>query len=190
VQVCLSLSSQSSLAFSTDLRNDNRKTNLGQMPTMEAWTRRALLFACAATLAHASPALPARPVVTPAAILPRTDSQVLGWYSASTEGTDTFYAPWAYDADITTYTTSGDYFRRCAVSSSCTMYTGCSNGYMMAAGTSSSCGAGGSSGALFCSYHVMQTNLAATSQMSWYWCDEAPLTGVTFYQKEPKQPGE
>jgi len=70
------------------------------------------------------------------------------------------------------------------------MYTGCSNGYMMAEGTSSSCGAGGSSGALFCSYHVLKTTLGATSERSWYWCDEAPLTGVTFYESEPSQPSE
>ena len=166
----------------------NTRGTLRYWLEMEVWKRRALLIACAASLAHASPALTAEPVVTPPALLPRVDSQILGWYSSATIGSETIYAPWAYDADITTYTTSGNYFRRCGVSSSCTMYTGCSNGYMMADGTSSSCGAGGSSGALFCSYHVLRSRVSATVDKSWYWCDEAPLTGVTFIAREPSQP--
>ncbi|KAF2686625.1 hypothetical protein K458DRAFT_200878 [Lentithecium fluviatile CBS 122367] len=154
---------------------------------MEAWTRRVFLVAFA-VVACASPAPTAEPAITPAAILPRADSSILGWYSSATIGSETIYAPWAYDAETTTYTTSGSWFRRCPVSTSCTMYTSCSNGYMMAEGTSSYCGAGGASGSLFCSNHILYTSLGQSAAKSWYWCDEAPLTGVTFYEQEPSQP--
>ncbi|CAO2650241.1 Nn.00g015330.m01.CDS01 [Neocucurbitaria sp. VM-36] len=142
--------------------------------------------------AGAGPAPAPQPTMTPAAILPRDNTQTLGWYSDGQTAGETIYAPWVFDAETTTYTSSGSYFRRCAVSTSCIMYTSCSNGYMMAAGTSSYCGISGATGGAstnYCSNHVLLPTLdAKTGGQSWYWCDEAPLTGHTFYAKEPPQP--
>jgi hypothetical protein len=109
--------------------------------------------------AHAaSPASPSQ-TTTPPVLLPRANTQTLAWYSASqtsdqpscTSSTLLSHtahstkpnphndkdAPWIFDAASTTYTTSGRYFRRCGVSSSCAMYTGCSDGYMVGSSTSS-----------------------------------------------------
>lgn len=163
---------------------------------MEAWTKRAVLAACAAAVVRASPA-PApvaapEPAITPPAILvPRLNEQTLGWFSSSTiAGGETVYAPWTFDADRTTYTASSSWFRRCAVGLDCTMYTACSNGFMVASGgaVSTSCGAGGAATASFCSYHILKSSLGASSARTWYWCDQPPLTGSTFYEQEPAQP--
>ncbi|KAJ4372890.1 hypothetical protein N0V83_003181 [Neocucurbitaria cava] len=140
----------------------------------------------------AGPAPAPQPLITPAAILPRDNSKTLGWYSDGQTVGETIYAPWVYDPAATTYTYSGNYFRRCEVSKTCVMYTACSNGYMVAADTSSYCGISGATGGVssnYCSNHVLLPTLSAkTSSQSWYWCDSAPLTGLTFYTKEPAQP--
>ncbi|KAF1840638.1 uncharacterized protein K460DRAFT_370611 [Cucurbitaria berberidis CBS 394.84] len=72
------------------------------------------------------------------------------------------------------------------------MYTSCSSGYMIAAGTSSYCGISGATGGAsssYCSNHVLLPTLSAKQGgQSWYWCDTAPLTGHLFYAKEPPQP--
>ncbi|OAL42959.1 hypothetical protein IQ07DRAFT_593478 [Pyrenochaeta sp. DS3sAY3a] len=133
------------------------------------------------------------PAVTPAALLPRDNTQTLGWYSDGQTNGQTIYAPWVFDADSTTYTTSSNWFRRCGVSTTCVMYTGCSNGYMVAAsGQSTYCGLAGATGGAttnYCSNHVILPTLgASTGSLSWYWCDDAPLTGYTFYASEPAQP--
>ncbi|KAF2706938.1 hypothetical protein K504DRAFT_459371 [Pleomassaria siparia CBS 279.74] len=129
-----------------------------------------------------------QPEVTARAILPRYNPQTLGWYSSFITSGSTAYDDWIYDADRLTYTTSSKWFRGCPATSSCSVfYTGCSDGYLVADSTSLYCGAGGASGSLFCSNHVLLPTKGdpASSAMSWYWCDEAPLTGITLFATLP-----
>ncbi|KAF2639843.1 hypothetical protein P280DRAFT_550515 [Massarina eburnea CBS 473.64] len=157
-----------------------------------SWIKKAILLACASTSAVegvCARVAPAYPEITPVAILPRDAIETLGWYSAATvDGGFTTYSPWTYDADAMTYSTSSTWFRRCGVGSTCSMWTGCSNGYLVGPSASSSCGAGGAAGSLFCSNHVLYTSKGANKPYSWYWCDTAPLTGSTFYEQQPSQP--
>jgi hypothetical protein len=126
------------------------------------------------------------PGITPTAAA----TQTLGWYAAGNVSGQTTYAPWTYDVYSTSYYTSSTYFRRCAVSSTCTMYTDCSQGYLVAASTSSFCGTGGSaSSAYYCSHHILKSSIDASIETSWFWCDQPPLIGVTFYEQQPNQPG-
>ncbi|KAI8941432.1 hypothetical protein NX059_002654 [Plenodomus lindquistii] len=119
-------------------------------------------------------------------------------------GSDSYgctHAPWIFNAESTTYTTSDTFFRRCLINSSCAVYTGCSSGYLLAEGTSSYCGilgatptpdpsATSSSQPQYCSSHILVPSLSASHKdaKSWFWCDSAPLTGCTLYAQEPAEP--
>ncbi|KAF2019148.1 hypothetical protein BU24DRAFT_489174 [Aaosphaeria arxii CBS 175.79] len=123
---------------------------------------------------------PVAPQVTPRAILPRENYKTLAWYS-----TNNNYAPWEYDADATTYSTSGAYFRRCPTDTKCDMFTACSNGYLVAPGTSSFCGNGGSD-TYTCGSHVLYPSLSASEKREWFWCDEQPFSGYTLFEQTTK----
>lgn len=134
-------------------------------------------------LAARGDSLPDAPLVTPRALIARVDVKTLAWFSA-----DNTYSPWEYDPQTSTYTTSGQYFRRCPTTRKCNMYTACSNGVLLAAETTLSCGERGASRT--CGQHLLYTQSGASSALSWYFCDAPTVTGLTFYEQNPKETGQ
>lgn len=150
-------------------------------------TTMALGMVSAHNFAAQGDSLPDAPLVTARALARRTDTDIktLAWFSA-----DNTYSPWEYDPRTSTYTTSGQYFRRCPTTKKCNMYTACSNGVLLAAETTLSCGSGGDKGASrTCGNHVLYTQSGASSALTWYFCDASSVTGVTFYEQNPKETG-
>ncbi|KAH7130822.1 hypothetical protein B0J11DRAFT_262374 [Dendryphion nanum] len=127
-------------------------------------------------------ALPDAAAVTPRALIPRADIKTLAWFSV-----DNTYSPWEYDPATSTYTTSGQFFRRCPTTRKCNMYTACSNGVLVAAETTLSCGDRGASRT--CNHHVLQTKSGDSNTLSWYFCDVPSVTGLAFYEQNPLETG-
>ncbi|KAF2105874.1 hypothetical protein BDV96DRAFT_355187 [Lophiotrema nucula] len=126
--------------------------------------------------------------ITPAVVLPRTVYQTLGWYSYTSHSAQgTVWVPWVDDQETALYSTSSDWFRRCPRANSCTMFTGCSNGYLVAQSTSSYCGKGAGDSSRICSRHLLYKSLGASDPLRWYWCDSSTLTGFTIYGQDPRK---
>ncbi|KAF2735186.1 hypothetical protein EJ04DRAFT_576285 [Polyplosphaeria fusca] len=134
-------------------------------------------------------AVPNDPTITPAPLLPRAETP-LGWYSvaAATGSQNTSWAPWNFNNDSTIYSTSSKWFRQCRASRTCQrMYTGCSDGFLLAESTSSFCGRGVAPFSFSCGHHLLFQSLGARDPLSWYWCDSPPLTGISIYAKNPAE---
>ena len=103
--------------------------------TMASFTAKvsaAICLLATVSTVHAGPAAAPNPVITPAPqLLARDTLQTLGWYSSGSSGTQPLWSAWDYDSDTATFTSSGNFFRRCPASSSCTWFTGCSSGWMV-----------------------------------------------------------